>query len=865
MAAKLKRNFFSNIAKRFHENKMTFLNAGVTIILIITVIFVLLNRASAMQRTTAEESVVNLTGLTAHEVQSYLLAQFDAVHNLSQIMKTYNNIEPDKRRAFFDDTMEAGLGANRGLVNIFTLWRPNALDGLDAEYINAEYHDETGQFVSGFTRERGWVEHKIFADYWDVSNWRFRDYFGYGVDIVTEPRAVLYINPARTRSEFGTTTASQRYIWVIDIVIPVLGEVSTQGEAYVLGIIGATISLEQLQTMCERTRPYETGHIFITSNSGTIAAHQDIRRRGTLLFGPRAQGTPFPDEILADVQDTIASSMSSMQPGVLRTRNELIVSYPFRTTSTITSATTYYAISNPPWTVVSVVPMSTVLATITALLRFSILFIIGAGSLVAFVLLATSRSLTQQARRLQQNLEQATVMQDNLKYGLFLMDDKFIIQGAYSKALEKILSVSQLQGKSFLELMSKSLRGHEMDGFNDYLSMIFKRSFDEQMLNSINPINEFYYTSYETGERKYLRSTFKLLEEGRVNLILGTMEDITSESELKQQLMEAENQVDIEMRSLFEVLQLNPRVLSDFIEDTEYEFGAINDVLKGQKHVSKKMMFEVFQSVHAVKSNALILNLENFSARLHELESSIKQIQERNEEVVPFDDLLSLVIEIDGALREKDYLKAAISKIENFRKMYGESSNQEIYVLVETLTQICKKSQSALDKKVKLVVEGIDEVVLDYGPRRIIKEVLTQLVRNSVYHGIETPQERVPLGKEPEGELRFSIKYKDNFIVIKFTDNGRGIDFAAVKRKAIASNMFSNPADINDKNMLIKVLFMPGFTTLDDADLHSGRGVGLSLVKDRVKSLLGNITVSTVPGRGTTFTITIPMELPVFS
>ena len=488
--------------------------------------------------------------------------------------------------------------------------------------------------------------------------------------------------------------------------------------------------------------------------------------------------------------------------------------------------------------------------------------IIALAFIMLFFVFCVSRSLAGKTDTLKGDLELASAMQDNLKYGLFLMDEKFNIQEAYSKALEKILAVSSLQAQTFIELLDRSLKKHEIEGFIDYLNMIFKHAFDEQMLDNINPISEFTYYSIEGEEKKYLRTAFKLIRGRKASFILGTVEDITAEKDLEKQLEDAENQVDREMHSLFEVLQLNPRVLSDFIEDTEYEFEAINEVLKRQEQISKKVMYEVYQSVHAVKSNAVILNLENFSAKLHDLESSIKLIQEKNEDVVPFDEILGLVLEIDEALKEKDEHKKAITKIENFRKMYSESSNQEIYVLVETLTQVCKKTMLALNKKVKLVVEGIDEVVLDYGPRRVIKEVLTQLVRNSVYHGIEEPSERESLGKNPEGEIMFSIRYRDNRIVIKFTDDGRGIDFSKIKQKAADNNLLGNP---DDKNQLLEVIFLPGFSTLESPDLYSGRGVGLSLVKDRIKNLLGNITVSTVAGRGTTFTLSLPMQLPVFT
>jgi two-component system chemotaxis sensor kinase CheA len=317
------------------------------------------------------------------------------------------------------------------------------------------------------------------------------------------------------------------------------------------------------------------------------------------------------------------------------------------------------------------------------------------------------------------------------------------------------------------------------------------------------------------------------------------------------------------MRALFQVIQIDPRVLKDFVVDAEYEFERINELLKNKKQVQQEVLVEMYQSVHAVKSNALILNLESFSDRLHKLESSVKSLQEEHKEVVPFDDFLSLILEFSDAMKEMDKLKDTVSKIENFRIASGGEKNQERYVLVETLTRVCNKTQAALDKKVRFVVEGIDEAVLDYGPRRTIKEVLTQLVRNAVYHGIERPEERTPLGKEAEGEIRLSIKHKDNQIVIKLTDNGGGIDFSRIRQTAEEHNMVHNKTEANDKNYLLKTLFTPGFSTLGHADFHAGRGMGLSLVKDRIKDLHGNITVSTAKGKGTTFTITIPLELRI--
>ncbi|MCL2480042.1 MAG: ATP-binding protein, partial [Treponema sp.] len=472
----------------------------------------------------------------------------------------------------------------------------------------------------------------------------------------------------------------------------------------------------------------------------------------------------------------------------------------------------------------------------------------------------TSSRITQRARFLQQDLERATTMQDSMKYGLFLMDQKYIIQGAYSKALEKILDVSNLEGKSFLEILASSVKSNEQSGLADYFEMIFKRSFDKDMLESINPIESLTYISVETGKIKNIRTNFALTEWGRgFSYILGTLEDITSEKALENQLLEAESQKEKEMQSLFQVIQLDPIVLGDFIDDAEYEFNQINAMLKNKKNYTQEVLIGMYQSIHAIKSNALILNLDNFAGKLQKLEGSIKALQEKGANSVTFDDFLSLILEENDVLKEKDQLKTAIMKIVSFKNLSGKYSIQQHYVLVETLTQVCKKAQDALNKDVRCVLEEIDDSALEYGPRRVIKEVLTQLVRNAVYHGIETPEERIAAGKDAQGVVRLSLRLMDKDIIINLSDDGRGLDFDLIKLKILEKKLLSEE-EANDRSNLLKMIFRPGFTTQENADMHAGRGIGLSLVKDRIRKLNGKIKVNSVFGKGTTFTITIPLE-----
>ena len=846
MTAKSRKDLFSSLKSWVQRFQITIINASVTVFLIGIVIFVMLNQASLLQRQTTEESIVNLAGMTANEVQAIYVTYYDIVRTTSQIMRNYNNIEIEQRRTFIKNIMLEILNSNNSLINIYSLWKPNALDGMDSAYANTKGTDATGQFITGFTRENSWVEEKAFTDYRYVLNLNYQE-MGRESGVIGEPFPMA---------------GRYRNSWVVDVQVPILVD------SEVVGIIGATINLEVLQFLIETKRPFGSGHTMVVTTKGNLVAHNDPNLRGASFMAKGAnleeQELLFSVDIAISVFNEIQNSMNNVQPTVFRALDSLVVSYPLRSTDPVTASYHSNESGFPRWAVVTTVPMTVIMAPINRLLRFSILFIIGAAILMVFVVFFTSSSLTQRARLLQRDLERATIMQDNLKYGLFLMDQNYIIQGEYSKAVEKILAVSKLQGKSFIELLSNSLKPKEKQGVTDYFEMVFKGSFDKEMLDSVNPINIFVYRSTETGDEKSLRTNFTMAERGgKAVFILGTLEDITAEKELEKQLLESQNLREKEMQFLFQVIQLNPRVLGDFIEDTEYEFDKINEMLKNKTHFHREVLVEMYQSIHAIKSNALILNLETFGNRLHGLETSIKNLQEKYEDFVPFDDFLGLVLEIDEALKEKDQLKVAISRIQNFKSQSKEEKDQERYVLVETLTQVCKKTQDALDKKVRFVVESIDDIVMNYGPRRVIKDVLTQLVRNAVYHGIEMPEERTALGKDPEGEVKLSVHHKDNQVVIKLTDNGKGINFDKIRQTAEEFKMFNNPEEANDTNFLLHLLFSPGFSTLETADLHAGRGMGLNLVMDRIKEIHGNLKVSTMPGKGTTFTVTIPMEIPV--
>jgi two-component system chemotaxis sensor kinase CheA len=485
--------------------------------------------------------------------------------------------------------------------------------------------------------------------------------------------------------------------------------------------------------------------------------------------------------------------------------------------------------------------------------------------LIIIIALALYFPMIRGINRLTGNLkaerDEIAVMKDSLKAGLFLMNRDYIIQPQYSKALEPVLEETGLQGRNFLDLLSASLNTKEQESLKKYFNIFQKNKFRQEMLDELNPLVEFNYIHPKSGKEKTLRCVFASVErEGGERFVLGSLEDVTAEAELRRQLAEAESKQQEEMRSIFEIIHVDPAIFKDFVEDMEYEFERINETMKDQTLSTPLAMDVVFQSVHAVKSNALTIGLNNFSAKVHELESKIKNLKGR--ENISTEELLRLTLDIEKIMKESDSFRAVIDKIQSFyfqSLTIGMEKNQERRVLIENLSKASQRAAKDLEKKVRFEVSNIDSLALEQGPRRVIKEVLLQLVRNSVYHGIEPPLERRAAGKDEEGLISLSITVRDGRVHIRLRDDGRGLNFDQIRQKAEKLKILRKDQKEN-KNILLNAIFAPGFSTVENGGLHAGRGVGLNLVRDRIRDLRGSIRLQTTPGKGTVFTISIPLE-----
>ena len=177
------------------------------------------------------------------------------------------------------------------------------------------------------------------------------------------------------------------------------------------------------------------------------------------------------------------------------------------------------------------------------------------------------------------------------------------------------------------------------------------------------------------------------------------------------------------------------------------------------------------------------------------------------------------------------------------------------------LRRIVRQTSAELAKPAKLVVEG-DQAELDRSVMERMLAPLEHMLRNALSHGLEEPDERERLGKPVEGEIRMSLRREGSEVVVQVSDDGKGLDLEAIRRKAIERGLTSEGAKLNDSDIM-QFILEPGFSTAKEVTQVAGRGVGMDVVDAEIKQLGGGLEIDSSVGKGTIFTVRLPFTLAI--
>jgi two-component system, chemotaxis family, sensor kinase CheA len=179
----------------------------------------------------------------------------------------------------------------------------------------------------------------------------------------------------------------------------------------------------------------------------------------------------------------------------------------------------------------------------------------------------------------------------------------------------------------------------------------------------------------------------------------------------------------------------------------------------------------------------------------------------------------------------------------------------------QKMARVVRDTAQKSGKEVELCLFG-EDTEIDRNMVDVVGDPLVHMLRNAVDHGIETPAQRLALGKRRNGTVRLSATHSGGNVIVELCDDGAGLDRARIVKKAIERGLIESEAGMSDSDVF-NLIFEPGFSTVEKVTDLSGRGVGMDVVRRNVQALNGRIEIASTLGQGTTFTLRLPLTLAV--
>jgi len=399
--------------------------------------------------------------------------------------------------------------------------------------------------------------------------------------------------------------------------------------------------------------------------------------------------------------------------------------------------------------------------------------------------------------------------------------------------------------------------------------------FNELLEDNFFPIVDYYVASKENEEKiKSVSSIGEVVNESEIKALTieettvapapSAAEPVSIEQEIAEQAEEKKTSPVKKASAYGSVLRVDSNridVLLNLVSETiitKATFNLISDkfseILQGFQQseiLFREKLTDLFNSM----SDNLVDNGNRDS-----INNLKRMIGERSEEILNVFTLF------------RGNLKANVNIFRNTAQSLGRISSdlQEgvmqirmvpISQLFSRFPRLVRDLSRTLNKDVKLIIEG-EDTELDKSVVEDLVDPLVHCVRNSLDHGIETPEERIKAGKDTRGKIELSAHNEGNLIIIKISDDGKGIDVNSIRRKAVERGIIHPNKNLSDIEAF-NLIFEAGFSTASEITNVSGRGVGLNVVKKQVEKLNGSVSIWSGVGKGSTFTIKLPLTLAI--
>lgn len=553
--------------------------------------------------------------------------------------------------------------------------------------------------------------------------------------------------------------------------------------------------------------------------------------------------------------------------------------------------------------------------------------------------------------------------------GLFLLNSDHEIGVEQSASLKGMFKLERDLEGNFFDFIIKYVTQDAVNIAKDYIELLFGDRVKERLVEDLNPLKQVEINLIRRDgsyENRYLDFKFKrVLVDGKLSHLLGSVTDVTKQVVLERQLEESKEEQEAQIDLLMSILHVDNRQLKTFFTSTETALNSINETLESRGYDDSQIrtkLRDISRDVHRIKGDAAALNLNNFEFASHELENEIETVQKENKKITG-KLLLPVATKLRDLFAELERMKSLMSKFSDAMTQSKETgtpvANLEGLGLPETAEQDnsavaataagaasvgvaaaamsgaaaaglnsdapeAEASETAMAEEVvaeepisqeAMVEEAMVEepvaqesvpAALEDTPRKAttasttsalhtnlerlastvgerngvevdlrstglgddqipdwlsepIQSTLVQLVRNSIVHGGETPEIRASKGKSNALNIHADFKAVGDTYRLTIEDDGLGINSEKIIEQAFKKELISEEQSKTfGAKEALSLIFSPGFSSKEDADLDGGRGVGLDVVFELTKKNNGKISIKSGKGQFCKFLFTYP-------
>jgi signal transduction histidine kinase len=465
------------------------------------------------------------------------------------------------------------------------------------------------------------------------------------------------------------------------------------------------------------------------------------------------------------------------------------------------------------------------------------------------------------------------------KEGVFLIDSNYQIGEQRSKAVSGLFGQGREVDGNFLDFIAQFVTDEDLARTEKFLNIVFGGRVKPKLMGDLNPLHN---VELQVNKRvggsvlRVLNFDFSRDEQSEgVDELLVTVSDITAEAVLRDELEAIQSVQEQRLNLLKGVLHVEPAQLSEFFTKGREAYTKINAHLEednADPDANFQKLDQIARITHRLKGDAGALRLDLFSSSLHQFEDTIDSLRKYNS--VDGQSLVKLVVQLKNMIAELELASSLTNqfgmnslsvqpvesdKVEEGVASLNDAENSDAFT--HKLTNLTAAVADRESKQVNFSVNGAHHLEEKPSLKDKVYDIAVQLVRNAVVHGIEVPAQRAANDKPEFGKLEVSFVQNANELSLTVTDDGQGLQFERIKEKAVEIGFLSpEMAQRADQRLLLKALFVHGFSSKDEVTEDAGRGVGLDAVREMVDELKGRISVATANGKHTRFVITLPTQ-----